>query len=382
MPSIATPRGTVLVATPSADVYGSDLQLRETVRALLTAGWRVRVATGSDGPLVAMLREEGAEVSAIGFPALRRSYASPVGLVRLARDLAGAAPLARRALRQARPDVVLVNTLTLPWWTALARASRIPVVCHVHEAEQSDPRPLRVALARPLALATTVVANSEATVAELADVNPGLGSRVRLVHNGVRGPDATTSPTPWGVRRLVVVGRLSPRKAPHVALDVLERLLAQGRDVELELCGSALADQAVYEAELRARASRPLLAGRVHFAGHVAPVWPALARAHVLLAPSRGESLGNAVIEAQLAGRPVVATAVQGHLESIVDEDSGLLAPVDDAEAMAIQVGRILDDPALYARLVAGGRTRAATLFSPRRYAEAMQDVIASAAGR
>jgi glycosyltransferase involved in cell wall biosynthesis len=120
----------------------------------------------------------------------------------------------------------------------------------------------------------------------------------------------------------------------------------------------------------------------VHFAGHVAPVWPALARAHVLLAPSRGESLGNAVIEAQLAGRPVVATAVQGHLESIVDEDSGLLAPVDDAEAMAIQVGRILDDPALYARLVAGGRTRAATLFSPRRYAEAMQDVIASAAGR
>ncbi|MFD1825872.1 glycosyltransferase family 4 protein [Mumia zhuanghuii] len=382
MPSTRTPRGTVLVATPSADVYGSDLQLRETVRALLAAGWRVRVAAGSDGPLLAMLREDGAEAIALGFPALRRAYASPVGLLRLARDLAGAAPRATQALRTARPDVVLVNTLTLPWWTALARAHRVPVVCHVHEAEQSDPRPLRVALARPLALATTVVANSEATVAELADVNPRLGERMRLVHNGVRGPDTAPAPPPWGARRLLVVGRLSARKAPHVALDVLERLIAQGRDVELELCGSALTDQTAYEAELRERASRPLLAGRVHFSGHVAPIWPALSRAHVLLAPSRGESLGNAVIEAQLAGRPVVATAVQGHLESVVDGESGLLAPVDDAETMAAQVGRILDDPALTARLVDGGRNRATTMFSPQRYAEEMQDVVASAARR
>ncbi|KAA1422778.1 glycosyltransferase family 4 protein [Mumia zhuanghuii] len=382
MPPSRTPRGTVLVATPSADVYGSDLQLRETVRALVAAGWRVRVATGSDGPLVAMMQAEGAEAAALGFPALRRAYASPVGLLRLVRDVAAAAPRAWRLVRRTRPDVVLVNTLTLPWWTALARTCRVPVVCHVHEAEQSDPRPLRIALARPLSLATTVVANSSATIAELADVNPRLGGRVRLVHNGVRGPGPIQAPPPEGPRRLVVVGRLSVRKAPHVALDVLERLLAQGRDVELALCGSALPDQAAYEAELHARASTSPLAGRVQFAGHVAPVWPELGRAHVLLAPSRGESLGNAVIEAQLAGRAVVATAVQGHLESVVDGESGLLAPVDDADAMASQVARILDDPELYAALVAGGRARAEEMFSPQRYAEEMQDVIASAADR
>lgn len=382
MPSPTSSRGTVMVATPSADVYGSDLQLRESVRALKAAGWRVVVMTGSEGPLVEMLTVEGAEVRVLGFPALRRSYASALGLVRLVRDLALAAPRAWRALRQTGPDVVLVNTLTLPWWMALARACRVPVVCHVHEAEQSDPRPLRLALARPLALATAVVANSEATLTELADVGPRLDGRVHLVHNGVRGPTETPAPPPAGRQRLVVVGRLSARKAPHVALDVLERLLSQGRDVDLELCGSALADQAAYEGELHERAASPLLAGRVHFAGHVDPVWPALARAHVLLATSRGESLGNAVIEAQLAGRPVVATAVQGHLESVVDNETGLLAPVDDADTMAAQVARVLDDPALYARLVEGGKARADAMFSPQRYAADMQRVIASAARR
>ena len=66
-----------------------------------------------------------------------------------------------------------------------------------------------------------------------------------------------------------------------------------------------------------------------------------------MVAPSLREPFGNAVVEAQLSLRPVVATAALGHLESITDEDTGLLVPAEDVDAMAKAIARIIDDPEL-----------------------------------
>ena len=80
-------------------------------------------------------------------------------------------------------------------------------------------------------------------------------------------------------------------------------------DLEIELAGSAFAGYEWYVAELEERASRPDLAGAVHFAGYCKPIWPHLAAADIVVAPSLREPFGNAVVEAQLSRRPVVATA-------------------------------------------------------------------------
>jgi glycosyltransferase involved in cell wall biosynthesis len=87
-----------------------------------------------------------------------------------------------------------------------------------------------------------------------------------------------------------------------------------------------------------------------------------------VLAPSLGESFGNAVVEGQLARRPVVATALQGHLETIVDEETGMLVPSEDPEALAAAVSRLLDEPDLASRLAARGRESALRDFSQSRY--------------
>jgi hypothetical protein len=53
---------TVLIANPSADVYGSDLQMLESVAGLRESGWRVVVVLPDRGPLVSRLLELGADV--------------------------------------------------------------------------------------------------------------------------------------------------------------------------------------------------------------------------------------------------------------------------------------------------------------------------------
>lgn len=83
-----------------------------------------------------------------------------------------------------------------------------------------------------------------------------------------------------------------------------------------------------------------------------------LAVCDVLVCPSRLEPLGNVVIEAFSAARPVVAAAVAGPLELIDPGRTGLLVPPEDPARLAAAIRTVLDDPALAIRLAAAGRAQ------------------------
>jgi glycosyltransferase involved in cell wall biosynthesis len=77
------------------------------------------------------------------------------------------------------------------------------------------------------------------------------------------------------------------------------------------------------------------------------------------------DALSRVVLEAMAAGRPVVGTSAGGTPELIVHGETGLLVPRRDQTALADALGRLLDDPALAARLGAAARRRVETVFSP-----------------
>ena len=360
---------TVLVANPSPDVYGSDLQMLESVSAVVHAGGRVVVAMPSEGPLSALIRARGGEVDLVDFPVLRRANQSAAAFTRLLLDAARSVPRLVTHLRRTRPDLLYVNTVTLPWWLLAARVAGVPSVCHVHEAENTDSGLVRRALVAPLRLAGGVLVISRSAMAAMVDVAPGLVRRAHLVFNGVPEPVVPPEPARPGTRtRAVVVGRLSPRKAPHLALEAVAQLRRLGYDIEVELAGSVYPGYEWYLHELEERAAEPDLLGAVSFAGYCKPIWPRLAQADVVVAPSLREPFGNAVVEAQLALRPVVATAALGHVESITDEETGLLVPAGDVTAMAKAVARLIDEPEFAAGLVERARRSARERFSTDRY--------------
>lgn len=368
---------TVVVVNPSLDAYGSDLQMLESVRAFRNENWDVRVVVPGETNLLSELRSLGASVLEMDFPVLRRVDAhQPLALV--SRTVA-ALPSMVRLLRRVRPKVLYVNTVTLPWWLLAGRAAGVPTICHAHEAEARDSRRRRRALALPLLLCQKVVVNSQTTWDTFTDVLPALGSRMRLVYNGVASPPHEVQrPLFEPPTKLVVVGRLSPRKAPSVAIETVSLLRKAGRDVRLEVCGTPAAGMEWYQDELEARCADPELTGSVTFTGYTSPIWSALERADIVLAPSLGESFGNAVVEAQMAKRPVVATALQGHLETVEDGHTGILVPSEDAEAMAAAVADLIDDHDLATRLAEQGHESAIGRFSRARYHSEITSVLAS----
>ncbi|WP_136313208.1 glycosyltransferase family 4 protein [Actinomyces procaprae] len=370
----------VLVAHPSPDLYGSDWQLVETITGLIESGYRVNVALPSDGPLVAVLREVGARVAVVPFTVLRKALLSPRGLAGLAARAPGELTRLRGLIKACDADALLANTVTIPWWPLAGRAAGIPVLSHVHEAEDTQHLLIRAGLNAPLLAATRIVANSEAARRALLSAQPLLAGRTRVVHNGVADPPQPLAPLrergPHTPLRIAMVGRLSPRKGVDVLLEAVALLRGRGVDASLEVAGSIFPGYEWYESELRERAAAPDLAGRVDFLGYVHPTWPVLERADVVVVPSRQEPFGNTAVEAMHAARPLIASGVQGLKEVVDDGVTGLLVPPDDPAALAASLGRLAADPGLAARLAGQAAHEAQSRFSVAGYRAAMNAVI------
>ncbi|MFF1510129.1 glycosyltransferase [Streptomyces sp. NPDC058326] len=185
-------------------------------------------------------------------------------------------------------------------------------------------------------------------------------------------PDGPAAPRGPYTYRLLHLGRLVPRKGAAVAVTALRRL----PDTELVVVGGPPADRAGGDPEvrrLRALAREAGVGERVRLLGGVpAAAVPALMRgADVVLCPADYEPFGIVPLEAMACGRPLVASAVGGQLDSVADGVNGRLVPPRDPEALAAAVAELLASAELRAVYGAAGRRRVLERFCWTRVAAA-----------
>jgi glycosyltransferase involved in cell wall biosynthesis len=154
-------------------------------------------------------------------------------------------------------------------------------------------------------------------------------------------------PAPPGARRLLALGRLHPNKG----FDILLRALALLPEAHLSLAGEGPERPA-----LEAMARELGLGPRLAFLGWRQDAGALLAACEVFVCPSRHEPLGNVVLEAWSAARPIVATAAEGPAALIRPGETGLLVPKEDPAALAAAIRGLLAEPARAAALAAAGR--------------------------
>jgi len=174
---------------------------------------------------------------------------------------------------------------------------------------------------------------------------------------------------PGGAKLVLALGRLHRNKG----FDVLIQAMARLPVAHLAIAGEGPEREALMEL-----ARRQHVEDRVHFLGWRQDTAALLAAAHVLVCSSRAEPLGNVIIEAWVAGCPVVAAAADGPRELITPEVNGELVPVEDAQALAEAIGSVLDDPGRAASLAAAGRVRYETEFAEEQVLARWQSFLGS----
>ena len=255
-----------------------------------------------------------------------------------------------RELRTLRPRLVHVVDA---WPTAflaarLARVPRVLVTHHTPELPRRDNLAGRVLWRVGWATHPEVIYTSEA-------------DRVTDGRNGVvipLGIDLHRFSVETRAHEGHVVGnvaRLAEQKDQRVIVEAAPAIVERFPDTRVVIVG---------EGELRDELEIAAAGLPIEFTGNRDDVPELLAGFDVFVFPSRFEGLCLAVIEAQAAGVPVVATPVGGIRETVVDGETGLIVPVDDAAALAAAVCRLLEDSALAERLAAEARRRVLERFS------------------
>ncbi len=178
-------------------------------------------------------------------------------------------------------------------------------------------------------------------------------ARVDYLPNFVDATPASPAPREGAERLILALGRLHPNKG----FDVLIAALSEVPGATLWIAGEGPLDAA-----LKAQAAP--LGGRVRFLGWREDTAALIEACDVLVCPSRHEPLGNVVIEGWARAKPVVAAASQGPRALIEDGVTGLLAPVDDARALAAALRRALDERDLAATLAQAGHARYEAAFA------------------
>lgn len=179
-------------------------------------------------------------------------------------------------------------------------------------------------------------------------------ARVHVITNFVED-EAAAAPadraahgTPPDAPLIFALGRLHENKA----FDVLLKAVASVPGAWLWLAGDG-----PLRRKLERQAAELGIAERVRFLGWQHDAAPFFAAADLYVVPSRHEPLGSVVLEGWMHRLPMVAAASQGPSWLIKDGETALLVPVDDPDALAGAMRRLIDDPQTAERLAQNGRT-------------------------
>lgn len=285
----------------------------------------------------------------------------------------------RRMLRDVRPDVVHVHEPLVPLIGPVAvRALDVARVLTFHASAEGGTLPrlyraLRGPARRFVAQADALTAVSPVAAAFHARMLGLDVTRLEIVPNGV---DVARFAARAGPRRatpegrddahdtshgpvIVFLGRLEHRKGADVAVRAFLRLAGERPHVRMRVLGEGPMTPALE----RLRAAAPSdVAARLELSGRADPqeLPGLLAAADVAVLPSRGgESFGIVLLEAMAADVPIVATDIPGYRDVARHDREALLVAPDDEVALAAGIARLIDEPALAARLRSAGRARA-----------------------
>jgi L-malate glycosyltransferase len=223
-------------------------------------------------------------------------------------------------------------------------------------------------------MADCILANAEGVRRWL--ISEGYPARkIQVVRNGIVAPTPAAAEEVGALRQelglsrntklIAVCSRLTPMKGLEHFLEAASVVVRAPHNVRFLIIGgpSHIGDGS-YKVELERYAASLGLGNRVIFTGFRTDIAKILPEIDIAVLPSLSEGLSNSLLEAMVAGVPVIATRVGGTPEAVEDGHNGLLIPPADLDALIRAMKFLLDNPQTRRRMGEEGRRRVLSRFS------------------
>lgn len=378
----------ILLVTPFslASTGGITMIVRMLSREFLALGHSVSILVPGERETITRIGDEGAsavhavylripvvpDAPVAGLAAFVLKY--PVTLWRL-----------RRFLVEQAVDVVMVQ-YPLAWMSYLGVLRRVSnwkliVTFQGNDAHDLHQRPWleRLVLSRLIKSTDCVTAVSGSLLQKVRRVFPSVPADAPIIPNGAAAPVSTAAPSKLPAvpsHYIVSIGQLIDRKGHDVLIRALGLLLRDhGLSVEAVIVGDG-----PLRTSLEELSRREGIETNVTFTGDQPNevVYAILERSRFCVLPSRAEGFPLVVVEAMAAGRPVIASNIDGVPTIVRGGETGLLVPVDDAPALAKAIRDLWTDDARRQMMAARARDLASREFTWRGIASRYLELIES----
>lgn len=286
----------------------------------------------------------------------------------------------RRLALEWKPDILVAHGFSEHLWGRYAGwLAGVPHMVHVEHNSRERYTPWRLRQALWLERRTAVsVGVSEGARGHLVDLGFPAAQCVAIPNGIDTGRFPQTSLVPWEDREVsIVMAARFARQKDHATLIRAVALLGErGWHPALQLAGLGKSRLLACN---RALAARLGIAGQVHFLGQVSDVPNLLMHSRICVLSTHYEGMPLSLVEGMAAGCACIGTNVVGVREVIRPDQTGLLVPENDAQALADALERLLAHPDEARRLAQAARQEALRAFDiglmQRRYAHLLMRV-------
>lgn len=364
----------ILYPIIDGQVTGGNIVCLHLIEAALDRGWDVIVNSPSEGRFCDILREKGVKV--YHFDTNRSfNWLSAVEITRLIKK-------ERVSLVHAHAPFAgsIISSLA-------GKLAGVPVIIHAHLQDALSSNSLIKSYQNIMNYWTSrKCCNAMIAVSHQvkdALITEGFDShKFHVVHNGTPINDRKIDlnickelDIPEDIPVVIHVGRLCKSKGQHLLLQAAANIHQSGQEALYLIVGKDLAQDGAYLEYLKNFARKLKIDRSVHFLGHRADIPQLLALSDLLVLPSDAEGLPLVILEAMAAGLPVVATPVGGIPEVVIDRETGLLIPVEDAPALGDAILELLQNPQLKKEMGHKGLEMVRKDFSVEKMCKAVFDL-------
>lgn len=362
----------LFVQEPYDNISGQELSLYDRLIGLRELGVQVAVLLPGKGRFSALLESQGFTVKCFTLRRLHKK--NPLPFLKTVFQVWKI--IKREGFSVVHCSGVYPGQYSLP----AARLARIPCIIHVNAAGVYSKHALSVNFVK---YADLVIGVSEAVRQEIREILAMPEDKAVTVHDGIQESEKKIEGVDHELRDRYgikpgeqIVGQISaiiPRKR-------LEDFVAMARIVKNECPGTKFMIVGEFYEQgymdfLKGQIKDLALTDDIIFTGFQQDVYRFMNLLDVNVLASEAEGLGRVIVQAQMIGKPVVATAVGGAVETIVDQKTGLLVPPRNPAALAAAVLDFLRNPDKAKECGEDGRWSALAIFSIEAHAKALMQI-------
>lgn len=366
---------------------GAERSLLELVKELIEDyGVMCSVVLPGSGPLRRHLEEVGAStlIFKCSWWCDDPYYLPPENDIwlRLNNSFQNLHELVRQNLIEINPDIIVTNTITIPWGAITASLLNRPHVWFIREFGELDYDlkfflPFDEVINIIKKSSNFIITNSNAIQKTLFGTTAGHNVRTiyRYIdsHCDTNCRDERNIFTKTNAIKLLILGRIAANKGQKDAIFAVKELIKRKKDVELIVMGPG---EPVYIKELKEIVKDGPLKPRIKFVDFMENPYPVIRQADIVLVCSRAEAFGRAILESMLLKKPVIGTNSGGTPELIKEEYNGLLYEYGNFKQLADKIEYLIDNNEKIKELGENGYKFARENFTKENYGGKVYDLL------